>query len=67
MSIFQTCYLSVDENRTECVFEDCPYRKNNEWTSDTNYCMIPKGTILKLIGRQLTWEDEPVEYRGDKE
>ena len=22
---------------------------------------LPKGTIKKLLGRELTWEDEPVE------
>lgn len=25
------------------------------------YVMMPKGSIKKLIGRDLTWEDEPVE------
>lgn len=24
---------------------------------------LPKGTIKKLIGRDLTWEDEPVEIK----
>lgn len=24
---------------------------------------LPKGTIKKLIGRELTWEDEPVELK----
>lgn len=27
---------------------------------------VPKGTIKKLIGRDLTWEDEPVEWFGDE-
>lgn len=25
---------------------------------------LPKGTIKKLIGRELTWEDEPVKLEG---
>lgn len=25
---------------------------------------LPKGSIKKLIGRELTWEDEPVKYEG---
>lgn len=29
--------------------------------------IIPKGTIKKLIGRDLTWQDEPVEYSGEEE
>jgi len=26
---------------------------------------LQKGTIEKLIGRKLMWQDGPVEYRGD--
>ena len=25
--------------------------------------VLPKGSIKKLIGRELTWEDEPVELK----
>lgn len=28
--------------------------------------VLPKGTIRKLIGRNLTWKDEPVELTKDK-
>jgi hypothetical protein len=26
---------------------------------------LPKGTIKKIIGRELTWEDEPVKIEED--
>lgn len=26
---------------------------------------LPKGSIKKLIGRELTWEDEPVELKSE--
>ena len=26
---------------------------------------LPKGSIKKLIGRELSWEDEPVELKGN--
>ena len=33
-----------------------------KWRDKTNNMMtLPKGSIEKLIGRKLTWEDEPVE------
>lgn len=33
-----------------------------EWIGDNDFSMIlPKGTIEKLIGRKLTWKDDPVE------
>lgn len=28
------------------------------------YIKLPKGSIKKLIGKDLTWEDELFEYRG---
>lgn len=41
----------------------------NEDTGDANYkgrsIELPKGTIVKLIGRNLTWKDEPVELKEE--
>jgi len=49
------------------------YNKNknkkwaNAWSSDESDSLpffgteLPKGTIEKLIGRKITWKDEPVE------
>ena len=31
-----------------------------------DYVTVPKGTIKLLIGRELTWEDEPVEWFGNE-
>lgn len=39
----------------------------NAWSCDDNDAMpftgviLPKGSIEKLIGRKMTWKDEPVE------
>ena len=30
---------------------------------NTNNIILPKGTIKKLIGRDLAWNDEPVEIK----
>lgn len=41
----------------------------NGWSSDSKDFLpfmgveLPKGSILKLIGRELTWNDEPVEIK----
>ena len=29
------------------------------------WMFVPKGTIKKLIGKDLTWNDEPVKYYGN--
>ena len=51
------------------------YTKNNwnkwcnGWSNDENDFLpfigviMPKGTIEKIVGRKITWEDEPVEVR----
>lgn len=33
--------------------------------NDSNVVKLPKGTISKLIGRELRWEDEPVELKEE--
>lgn len=36
---------------------------HGEWRGDK--MVLPKGSIKKLIGRELSWEDSPVELKGD--
>ncbi len=65
-------YVAVDEDGTEAVYSEKPYRfANNQWDYDIDadvVCVeLPKGSIEKLIGRKLTWEDEPVELKEENE
>ena len=59
-------------NNTEYIFPSKPYKDQyiaNDWTCDgyiegeiyNDRIELSKGTIQKLIGRELTWNDEPVE------
>ena len=59
-------YLAVDKNGAECI-ATCPpvrMRKLGEWgiayELGNNFAELPPGSIKKLIGRELTWDDEPV-------
>lgn len=56
-------YLAVDKNRTEWIGDSCPdrYEDFGWWFFYGNHVELPKGSIAKLIGRKLTWKDEPVE------
>ena len=64
-------YLAVDKDGTEVIFDVKPVRgtnnikdNRNQWTLNSvtsKYIVLPKGSIEKLIGRILTWDDEPVE------
>lgn len=64
-------YFFVDKDGTEGCANEIPERCFNEWRGWENVygecCEIvtlPNGTIEKLIGKKLTWEDDVYEYRG---
>ena len=69
-------WVAVDRNGNENMFHNSPDKKlGGYWQDDVVYWEVrgyttcahdysiplPKGTIEKLIGRQLTWEDDAVE------
>ena len=59
------------------ILMNLPYTKNQRnkwaahWSTDRNDPLpegaikLPKGTIKKLIGRDLSWEDNPVELKEE--
>ena len=64
-------WVAVDLDGVECIFNECPVRKGNCWDNFYEYShdvgvKLPKGSIAKLIGRELTWNDEPVELAETK-
>ena len=55
-------WVAVDKNKREFIYNTKPRRYGNYcWHID--YDELPNGTIEKFIGRNLTWEDEPVELK----
>lgn len=58
-------YLAVDKDGTEMIYEEKPFKGNKcgVWLpddDDMDGCIaLPKGSIMKLIGKELTWDDEP--------
>ena len=54
-------WLSVDKDGAEFFSILKPDRGIVEWVTVSNYVELPRGSIAKLIGRKLTWDDEPVE------
>ena len=54
-------WVAVDQNGIEFIAENV-----QEYTTEISIFKsidLPKGTILKLLGKELTWEDEPVELK----
>ena len=68
-------YIAVDKSGREAIFSRKPKRvffwgstTSGRWTDeqrtsvfrDETKIFLPKGSVEKLLGRKLTWEDEPV-------
>ena len=73
-------WVAVDASSDEYIFKNKPKRNNNWWVDpiyesfdglgDLEYyynsdIKLPKGSIRKLIGRDITWEDNPVELKEE--
>ena len=66
-------WVAVDKDGSECIFLYKPSRTNyNSWTDRSNVIRredsgidMPKGSIKKLIGRDLSWEDNSVELKEE--
>ena len=60
-------FVCVDKDGQEVIFSKRPIRFRSVWTTEIggalDYVELPLGSIAKLIGRGLTWEDEPVELK----
>lgn len=64
-------WIATDWNGEEWVYEAMPVRGGSidavdgrYWYADTGvFVELPRGSIKKLIGRDLTWEDEPVKLK----
>jgi len=53
-------WLAVDKNGDEYIYSELPYREGDHFLQEDNI-FLPKGSIEKLIGTKLTWEDEPLQ------
>ena len=70
-------YVAVDKDSQEGIHQRKPTLGSGDgfWYTMGKYTKrgekyihriaLPKGSIEKLIGRKLTWEDEPVELRDE--
>lgn len=65
-------WLAVDFDGMEYVFASKPIRNKtyNCWQLDDSRLLLdvvdlPKGSIKKLIGRGLSFDDKPVELKGE--
>ena len=65
-------YLAVEPNGNELIFSEMPCRIDEHSTcgwfcsSNSTQCVnVPRGTIKKITGKSITWEDEPIKLEWD--
>jgi hypothetical protein len=56
-------WLAVDCTKVEIISRMKPLRWDERiYYVPSDYITMPEGSIKRLIGRELTWEDDPVEF-----
>jgi len=61
-------WLAVDKDGTENISVERLVRDDDVWDTrggHSDYIILPRGSIEKLLGRKLTWDDEPVMMEGE--
>ena len=57
-------WIAVDKNGDEYIYEYKPTKYKTDWSiRGDSFVELPKGSIKKLIGRDLTWDNEAVEIK----
>lgn len=69
--MWNNSWLAVNKSGKEYIYLEKPEKKQftdwrgnlqEYWDDGNDYSIpIPKGTIEKLTGRKITWDDEPIE------
>lgn len=57
-------WVAVDKIGEELISRTESFRVRDYWIGYSIF-HLPKGSIKKLIGRELSWSDEPVELKED--
>lgn len=63
-----TAWVCVNSFGMELMFASKPHKVDGSWRDNNGCCKcleLPKGSIKKLIGRELSFTDEPVELKED--
>ena len=65
-------YLAVEPNGNELIFSEPPHKCDEYSTcgwfcnDNSSQCVsVPRGTIKKITGKTITWEDEPIKLEWD--
>jgi hypothetical protein len=57
-------WVAINKYNIEFIFDNRPEEFMGLWypySINDNFIVLPKGTIKKILGRELTWGEDPVE------
>ena len=57
-------WVAVDKIGEDLISKTEPFRVGDYWIGYSIF-HLPKGSIKKLIGRELTWSDDAVELKKE--
>lgn len=55
-------WVAVDKIGEELISRTEPFRVGDDWIGYSIF-LFPKGSIKKLIGRELSWNNEAIELK----
>jgi hypothetical protein len=54
-------WIAVNKNGDEVIYQSKPYKLVEEFQTDyEEFIFVPNGTSLKLTGKQMSFDDEPI-------
>ena len=56
-------WVAVDKDDEEWIYRIQPFRGETRFKTNSECVKLLKGSIKKLIGKELSWDDEPVELK----
>ena len=56
-------WVAVDYDGAEWIYRMQPLRRETRFKTNSECVELPKDSIVKLIGKELSWEDEPIELK----
>ena len=56
-------WVAVDYDGAEWIYRVQPFRGETRFKTNSGCVELLKDSIVKLIGKELSWEDEPVELK----
>ena len=56
-------WVAVDYDGAEWIYRVKPFRGETRFKTNSECVELPKDSIVKLIRKELSWKDEPIELK----